>query len=568
MDARYHQHFQRGLLHWVLIVTLIISGFPYQWANASTVGDLVEQVSLESYTDYLKNELYTHDGDEKCFGPQHDLVRERIRELFESFGLETTLHPFDYQGTACYNVVGVHRGVSGPDEIYVLGAHYDTVAGAPGAWDNASGVAAVLESARVLSQHAFEGTIVFIAFDREEQGLYGSATYVNDHVQDRIHAMINIDSIAWRAYGPEHPDYNKIGLYYYLSEPKRLFDNLAATLESYAGFTCVADALGATDHVSFADAGFAAAFLASYDGGTNPFYHSPQDSVDQSDYIDYEHGSAVTRGVVGYLATAAMLAPAHFLPDFDVDGDVDIDDCCLLIDNWKGSDPRFDIAPPPAGDGMIDVQDLEALLHYWLGDWQSWWQDFGLIAHWALDEAEGRIAYDSFGENHAEFFGDPIWQPTGGKKAGAVWLDGDDDIVGTEFILDPSQGPFSIYTWIKGGAPGQTIVSQLWGMNWLTTDKNHGFLKTELRAPTLAAQPLVSDVAITDGDWHHVGLTWDGVNRILYVDDVAVAADTQSSVLARNIEGLNIGCGPDMTDGTFWSGMIDDVRIYSRAVRP
>jgi hypothetical protein len=47
-----------------------------------------------------------------------------------------------------------------------------------------------------------------------------------------------------------------------------------------------------------------------------------------------------------------------------------------------------------------------------------------------------------------------------------------------------------------------------------------------------------------------------------------VAEDTQPSALARSIEGLNIGCGPDMTQGTFWSGMIDDVRIYDRVVIP
>ena len=551
---------------WAPAICLIVAFLQCGSAFAATVAEIVEQVSIDSYSNYLENDLYTHDGDERCFGPQHDLARERIRELLESFGLEATLHPFDYQGTTCHNVVGVHRGISCPDEIYVLGAHYDTVEGAPGAWDNASGVAAVLESARVLSQHAFEGTIVFIAFDREEQGLFGSAAYVNDHIQDRIHGMINIDSIAWRAYGAEHPDFNNIGLYH-LSEPVRLIDELTISLESYTGFTCAVEALGSSDHVSFDNAGFAAAFLASYDLGANPFYHTPLDSVDQPDYIDYDHGTAVTRGVVGYLATAAKLAPAHVLPDFDGDGDVDIDDCCLLIEHWKGSDLRFDIAPPPAGDGIVDAQDLDALLHYWLGDWQSWWQDFGLIAHWTLDETEGHIAHDSFGENHAELFGDPAWQPTGGMIGGALWLDGHDDLVGTEFVLNPAEGPFSVFAWVKGGTPGQTIVSQLWGVNWLSADPVQGCLRTELREATHAAQPLVSAVTVTDGDWHRVGVTWDGTNRILYFDDLQVAADTQPS-LAQSIEGLNIGCGLDMAPGTFWTGLIDDVRIYNRAVKP
>ncbi|MHC4560320.1 MAG: M28 family metallopeptidase, partial [Planctomycetota bacterium] len=232
------------------------------------MAEVVEQVSTESYMNYLLNDLYTHDGDERCFGPQHDLAQQRIRELFESFGLETSLHPFEYYAEILYyNVVGVHRGISCPNEIYVLGAHYDSVAGSPGAWDNASGVAAVLEVARVLSQHAFEATIVFIAFDREEQGSLGSAAYVNDHINERIHGMINLDSIAWRAYGPEHPNYNKIGLFY-ASEPTRLIDDLASAVESWAGLTCVLNRSRLSDHEPFDDEGFAAAFLYSY-GGTN-----------------------------------------------------------------------------------------------------------------------------------------------------------------------------------------------------------------------------------------------------------------------------------------------------------
>jgi hypothetical protein len=557
---------RRVSAYWALTTSLILAAFSHQSASAITVPEVVQQVSLESYTDYLQNELYTHDGDERCFGPQHDLAQARIRERFESFGLETSLDPFEYGQTTCYNVVGMHPGISCPNEIYVLGAHYDTVADCPGAWDNASGVAAVLEAARVLSQQAFEATLVFIAFDREEQGLLGSAAYVHDHQQDRIHGMVNIDSVAWRAYGPGHPDYNTISLCY-ASKPTGLTDDLASALASYSGLKCVVDSLEVSDHKSFDDEGFAAALLCSYDMWNNPFHHAPRDSVDQPDYIDYDHGARVTRGVVGYLATAAKLAPARILPDFDADGDVDIDDCCLLIEHWKGSDLQFDIAPPPSGDGMVDAQDLDALLHYWLGGWSSWWQDFGLIAHWTLDEKEGHIAHDSLGDNNAELLGDPPWQPTGGMIDGALRFDGVDDFVGTEYVLDPAEDSFTVFAWIKGGAPGQTVVSQLWAVNWLSADPVGGYLRTDLREASHAAQSLVSEVAVTDGDWHRVGLTWDGTNRVLYVDNTQVVADTQPG-LAQSIEGLNIGCGPDMAPGTFFAGLIDDVRIYNRAVKP
>ncbi len=374
------------MIPWLMVVCFLTLPAPaqysggtgepsYESAPAADVAEVVGQVSKESYTNYLRNDLYTHDGDERCFGPQHDLAQQRIRELFESFGLETSLHPFEYQETTCYNVVGVHRGISCPTEIYVLGAHYDAVEGSPGAMDNGSGVAGLLESARVLSQHAFEGTIVFIAFDREEQGLKGSAAYANDHIGDHIHGMLNLDCIAPQACGPEHPNYNKIGLTTYTSRPTRLLDDLATAVESHTELTCVVRPFfrARTDHLSFANVGFAAVGFDAYNCSEKQWIDTALDSVDQLDYIDYDHGTRVTQAVVGSLATVAMLAPARIYPDFDGDGDVDTEDCVLLIEHWRGSDSQFDIAPPPNGDGVVNDQDLSALLHYWFSVRSSWW---------------------------------------------------------------------------------------------------------------------------------------------------------------------------------------------------
>jgi hypothetical protein len=66
---------------------------------------------------------------------------------------------------------------------------------------------------------------------------------------------------------------------------------------------------------------------------------------------------------------------------------------------------------------------------------------------------------------------------------------------------------------------------------------------------------------------HQIGFVWDGFSRTLYVDDVAVAQDTQDR-LGSSDSGLYIGCGKAMEPGTYWSGLIDDVRIYNRAVSP
>ena len=64
-----------------------------------------------------------------------------------------------------------------------------------------------------------------------------------------------------------------------------------------------------------------------------------------------------------------------------------------------------------------------------------------------------------------------------------------------------------------------------------------------------------------------MGLTWDGLNRILHVDDIEVATDTQDN-LPSSRDDLYIGSGCKLDAGSFWSGLTDDVRIYDRAVTP
>jgi len=198
---------------------------------------------------------------------------------------------------------------------------------------------------------------------------------------------------------------------------------------------------------------------------------------------------------------------------------------------------------------------------------EDWLKDFSLIAHWKLDETEGTIAHDSAGSNDGTINGNPLWLPTGGKVDGALQFDGIDDYVSTPFLLNPADGVFSVFAWIKDGADGQVVLSQIGGANWLSADPSEGKLMTGLRPPAgrFAPPPLVSESVITDGIWHRIGFVWDGSNRILYVDDVEVAKDTQAG-LASSQGGLHFGAGKGLEAGSFWSGLIDDVRIYNRAV--
>ena len=195
----------------------------------------------------------------------------------------------------------------------------------------------------------------------------------------------------------------------------------------------------------------------------------------------------------------------------------------------------------------------------------DWNKDFSMAAYWKLDEAAGNVARDSNGSNHATLNGGPVWKPADGKVGGALELDGVDDYVSTPFVLNPSARAFSVFAWVKGGAPGQVILSQQNVANWLMADAGDGALSTELKGSGRTGKPLKSAVVVTDGEWHRVGLTSDGTTRILYVDDVEAARDSQPG-LVGSTGGLYIGAGSTLAPGTFWSGLIDDVRISNRAV--
>ncbi len=197
-----------------------------------------------------------------------------------------------------------------------------------------------------------------------------------------------------------------------------------------------------------------------------------------------------------------------------------------------------------------------------------------MIAYWTLDEVQGNRAADSTARHDGVVHGGALWQPANGKKAGALAFDGVDDYVSTGFVCNPSTGPFSVFAWVKDGARGQVIIGQELGANWLRADETTGALRTDVRQPGSsgrsgkpAGPPLVSSAVITDGRWHRVGFVWDGGQRVLYVDDIEVARDTAAG-LEPAVGGLRLGANGTRTAGTFWSGLIDDVRIYSRAVKP
>jgi len=259
-------------------------------------------------------------------------------------------------------------------------------------------------------------------------------------------------------------------------------------------------------------------------------------------------------------------APIVPIVDFNGDRIVDAEDMCIMVNHWGEDYPLCDIGPMPWGDGIVDVEDLKVLAEHLFEEVN----DPTLIAHWPLDEADGAIAYNCASTCDGILLGGPVWQPDSGIVNGSLQFDGIDDYVSTERVLNPADGKFSVVAWIKDGAPGQVVLSQADGLNWLCMDSVEGGLMTELtNTGRSSVGPMISQINITDGNWHRTGFVWDGSSRYLYVDGAEVAKDaTPLSDLEGAEGGLYIGAGNTLAPGTFFSGLIDDIRIYNRVVSP
>ena len=190
----------------------------------------------------------------------------------------------------------------------------------------------------------------------------------------------------------------------------------------------------------------------------------------------------------------------------------------------------------------------------------------GPAAHWKLDETSGSIAFDTTPNAHDaalnNFPGDDS-QWVAGQVDGALSFDGINDYVSTPHVIDPSAGPFTACAWVQSSVPNRKILSQTngsgTGRTWLYTDASGNL------ASFLGGVSMASYFHTTDGQWHHVALVWDGTRRYLYGDGNNLIPDAYFPPEA--CDGvLHIGATKNGT-GT-WNGLMDDVRIYDRALSP
>lgn len=169
-----------------------------------------------------------------------------------------------------FNVIGIKRGIRQPNEIMVVGGHRDSVPVSPGANDNGSGTAAVIEAARLLASIRTARTIHFIAFGAEELGLVGSTHYVQNPA-GTIVGMVNMDMVGRGplAVGNTNDDNRLVDL----------GERVARQLGIPVGRFKLRGAAG-SDHFSFERIGVPTAFLHT---GDDPAIHTPNDVLDRLD---------------------------------------------------------------------------------------------------------------------------------------------------------------------------------------------------------------------------------------------------------------------------------------------
>jgi hypothetical protein len=134
--------------------------------------------------------------------PGNKLASEYLFNKYKSFGYAPEFQWFAGRGALggqTANVLATLKGTTNPELVYVVSSHYDSVAVGPGADDDTSGTAALLETARMLATHPQPATIIFASFTGEEAGLLGSREFVRQAVANKLNIVgaLNNDMVGW-----------------------------------------------------------------------------------------------------------------------------------------------------------------------------------------------------------------------------------------------------------------------------------------------------------------------------------------------------------------------------------
>lgn len=301
--------------------------YPSVTETNSTIVEMLRQVdtvNLYNTIDWMQQ--YVRDATM----PEALITQNYLLDRFEEIGLDTYIHNHTATigGTDTLeagNIIAVQLGTEFPDEYIIISSHYDHPDG-PGADDNASGTAGVLECARILSQYEFKRTILYIPFNGEESWMVGSYPFAQRCARENMNILgvFNLDMIGFWP-GPEYGDITMYSGYSYISE--NLFKYYQSVANLYIPemptyrFTEM-DSYGG-DHMPFNIYEYPALYIGDLEYQyENIHYHKPSDTIGAG-----VNCFALAQGFVkATIAAAAELANGWLAPqDFSAivkDGEV------------------------------------------------------------------------------------------------------------------------------------------------------------------------------------------------------------------------------------------------------
>ena len=265
-----------------------------------------------------------------------DAAAAYIRGFWKKAGYEVSAQTFRVEKVACHNLAVEIPGESKPDEIVLVGAHYDTVSWSPGANDNGSAVAALLELSGLFSTKSTGTTLRFVAFANEEPPFFktrsmGSLVYAKAcrERKENIVAMVCLETIGYfrderktQKYpfplGFFYPDRGNFVAVVGNLRSKPLVKSFARDFMEESDFPveCAATfgfitGIDWSDHWSFWRCGYPAIMITDTALFRYPYYHSSQDTPDK---IDYHSLARVTHGVYKALNRIVQCDHGHARP--------------------------------------------------------------------------------------------------------------------------------------------------------------------------------------------------------------------------------------------------------------
>jgi len=271
-----------------------------QYAQSIDLTSLIIQITESTVTNYIQT--LTGFGPRRTGTSACDDAGNYIASVLNGMGLDVRIQQWSSGSYEGNNIEATLEGVNETsNEVYLVVAHYDTVSSSPGADDNAAGTAAVLASAKVMSNYMFSHTVRFVAFSGEEQGLLGSSIYAAEAASQGINIIEVLDA-DMIGYAETEEDRHTIGIY----GSSTIATNSQEISDTYPGLIDLSvipyGASGNSDHWPFIEEGYDAAMYSEYH--FNPYYHSSQDTMDK---MDLEYDMRVTRMIMTVLADYSNL---------------------------------------------------------------------------------------------------------------------------------------------------------------------------------------------------------------------------------------------------------------------